>query len=151
MAYTHADLPRPTAKVVPRNQIQTISQAYHYALAGFHAVVDMIAKFGESNALNAAAAQYWDAATMATINPPDPARLPAILGLLTAADGLTAGEVDRRTHDASVAAAERVLDTPSKPPPSPVRSAGGGSGWPWWAKVAAVVAGIAVGRKIIKK
>lgn len=151
MAYTHADLPRPTAKVVPRNQIQTISQAYHYALAGFHATVDLMKQsWSYTPALSNAAALYWDAAHQATLDPPDVARLPSIIGLLSSADGIVATEVDKRTPDASVAAAERVLDTPSKPVPSPVRSAGG-SGWPWWAKVAAVVAGIAVGRKIIKK
>ena len=153
MAYSHSDLPRPTATVVPRSKIQTIAQAYHYGLSGFHAVVDMIAKFGATSALDAAAAQYWDAVAAATIDPPDPARLPSILGLLASADGLVAVEVDRRAPDASVAAAEKILDSAPGPAVAKPRAAGvpSGGGWPWWAKVAAVVGGVVVGRKLIGK
>lgn len=146
MAYTHSDLPRPTATVVPRNQIQTIAQAYHYGLAGFHATVDMIDRFGASVALNEAARAYWNAVAAATLDPPDPARLPSILGLLSTADGLVAGEVDRRTPDASVSAAEKVLDS------KPVKAAGvSGGGWPWWAKVGAALGGLVIGRKLLGK
>ncbi len=151
VSYSHSDLPRPTATVVPRSKIQTIAQAYHYALAGFHATVDLIQKY-PSNALASAAGLYWDAARQATIDPPDVARLPSIIGILAAADDLVAVEVDRRTPDASVAAAEKVLDSPKADAAPPPRAAGiTGGGWPWWAKIGAAIAGIVVGRKLLRK